>query len=178
MRDEPVVVTGIGAVTAAEESSDALWESARDGRSGVGEFDFPESSQRVKIAAAMSPKDYAGDLPRQWLAVSDREARFALVAAAQAVAQAGPTDTALGARAAVIMGCGIGGSTNCESGFHDFLSGESRLNPFTIPMVMRSAAGSLISARHKASGFCTTISTDCFGPDRSILSWRAEPRPN
>src|SRR6202040_4409315 len=105
-----IVVTGMGAVSAAGIGAPALWQAARDGRSCVGEARFPRPYRgRIRIAAQVQDFDPASYLTATELPFCDPVTQYLLVAADEAVAQAGlcfakpmglPTPTVIGTRGA------------------------------------------------------------------------------
>ncbi len=112
MRDpRRIVVTGMGAVSAAGMGASALWEAARDGRSCVGEAHFARPHRgRIKIAAQVQDFDPAAHLTSSELPFCDPVTQYLLAAAEEAVAQAGLSGVKpLGPRTATIIGTGIGG---------------------------------------------------------------------
>lgn len=89
----PVVVTGVGVICAVGRDPEEFWRGLTAGEGGVSVV----ADDRF---AAFGQARYAGQVPEEWIdgqlpdgdAGLDRTARLALVAARQAVAQAGLTD--------------------------------------------------------------------------------------
>jgi 3-oxoacyl-[acyl-carrier-protein] synthase II len=89
----PVVVTGVGVICAVGRDPEEFWRGLTAGEGGVSVV----ADDRF---AAFGQARYAGQVPDEWIdgqlpdgdAGLDRTARLALVAARQAVAQAGLTD--------------------------------------------------------------------------------------
>ena len=106
-----VVVTGMGAVSAAGIGAQTLWEAARDGRSCIGEVTFPRPSRnRIKLAAQVRDFDPAAYIEASLLPFCDPVTSYLIVSADEAMKQAGlSTKERLGPRTAVIIGTGIGG---------------------------------------------------------------------
>jgi 3-oxoacyl-[acyl-carrier-protein] synthase II len=105
-RPARVVVTGLGAVSAAGWGQEPLWKALRAGSTAIGSFDrFDNSRQRSHVAGqapAGPPSEY--HRPAQWARLSHSD-RFALFAAQEAVSQAGFAAPLPGA------GCYLGSST-------------------------------------------------------------------
>lgn len=165
-----VAITGFGAISAAGLGVDNLWSAAKNGISQVGPVDLPRGDQlRVKIAAAV--KDFVAEehLSKAELQRTDRFSHFAHVATVEAIKRSGitPQDLA-GPRTAVIIGTGIGGFTTLDESFVQFLSGERRSNPLTIPKVMPSAAASHISIVNQITGPCFAVSSACSSGTQAI----------
>ncbi|MGH6869144.1 MAG: beta-ketoacyl synthase N-terminal-like domain-containing protein, partial [Methylocella sp.] len=85
-----IVVTGMGAVSAAGIGAPALWQAARDGRSCVREarFTMPHRG-RIGIAAQVHNFDPASYLTAIELPFCDPVTQYLLVAADEAITQAG-----------------------------------------------------------------------------------------
>src|SRR5271165_3750799 len=113
-----VVVTGMGAVSAAGIGAEALWRAARDGRSCVGETQFNRPYRgRIKISAQVQGFDGADHLEASVLPFCDIVTQYLLTAADEAMAQAGlARDERQGPRTASIIGTGIGGMHTVEDG--------------------------------------------------------------
>ena len=79
---ERVVVTGMGAVSAAGIGAEALWEAARDGRSCISEATYPRPYRgRIRLAAQVRDFDAAQHLEADILPFCDQVTRILLVAA-------------------------------------------------------------------------------------------------
>lgn len=165
-----VVVTGLGAITAAGSGVPALWEAAREGRSGVSDFRLDRyPRQRVTRAAHIAGFDPAAHLSEQELKTTDRFAQFALVAADEALKHAGlDTGAPLGPRFGAIIGSGIGGSWTNDDGHYAFYVTETRTDLLTIAKVMPNAAASQISMRYGLRGPSLAISSACASGTQSV----------
>src|SRR5262249_1471976 len=100
----------MGAVSASGLGVKPLWEPARAGRSGIGEGTFIRpAGNRVTLAAQVPSFDPKQHVSAALLPVCDRFAQLAMIAAAEAMSQAGLSSSLpLGDRAAVVLGTGIG----------------------------------------------------------------------
>src|ERR1700733_7827254 len=106
-----VVITGIGAVTPLGNTRDAFWEALVAGRSGVALITAYDSAKlHTHIAAEVKNFDADALLGRKEARRMDRYAHFAVVAAAEALADANfPSDADVRARTGSIVASGIGG---------------------------------------------------------------------
>jgi len=106
-----VVVTGLGAVSPLGNDVNSTWDGIVNGRSGVAPVTkFDASGYRARIAAEARGFDPSAHFEAKDLRRMDPVVQFALVAAREAVADAGIAfDDELKQRAAVIIGSGIGG---------------------------------------------------------------------
>lgn len=165
-----VVITGMGAVTAAGIGAQCLWEAARDGVTGVDEFILDRTDrQHIRIAAAIPGFVPEEHLPPDRLVSCDRFSQIGLVAAREATAQAGlDPDTPQGERTAVIVGSGIGGATTNDDGHYNFYVAKGRDQPMTIPRVMPNAAASQISMRYGCRGPSFAVSSACSSSSQAI----------
>lgn len=169
-RTRRVVVTGMGAVTAAGQTAETLWDAARSGRTGVSEFHLERyPRQRITKAAHIPDFDPADHLSAQEIKTTDRFAQFALVAAKQALEQAGmDTDAPLGARTGAIIGSGIGGSWTNDDGHYGFYVTKTRPDLMTIAKVMPNAAASQVSMRFGVRGPSLAVSSACASGTQAI----------
>src|ERR1035437_6351869 len=108
-----VVVTGMGVVTPLGNDVTSTWDALIAGRSGVGPItQFDPSRLTTRIAAAVKNFDPSSVLDRKEQRRNDRYVQLALVAAHEAIQQAGlprHMEGELAERTGVIVGTGIGG---------------------------------------------------------------------
>ncbi len=134
-----IVVTGMGMVTALGNDVGSTWDGLVAGRSGVRTIEaFDPSRLTSRIAAEVRGFDASGVLDRKEVRRTDRYIQFGLVAARQAMDQAGLPDRLEGALAeatGVILGTGLGGVGTLYDGMStNVLRGPDRISPFLIPM--------------------------------------------
>jgi nodulation protein E len=104
------------------------------------------------------------------ISLLDRFAQFGVIAAREAVADAGVTFTEeLRERSVIITGSCVGGQTTEDEGFVGLYRNNSpRVNPFTIPRTMANAGASRISLEFGIVGPTYTISTACSSANHAI----------
>jgi len=165
-----VLVTGMGAVSAAGVGAAPLWQAARDGHSAVRPVQLHRDAlNRVKIAAQALDFDPAAHLDAALIPSLDKFSQFALVAATEAVTQAGLTEAGpLGPRTAVIIGTGMGGATTIDDQHYRVYAMGQRPETLAIPRTMCNAAASQISTRHGATGPVFAVSSACSSATQSI----------
>jgi nodulation protein E len=165
-----IVVTGMGAVSAAGMGAPALWQAARDGRSCVGEAHFVRPYRgRIRIAAQVQDFDPAAYLTPSVLPFCDPVAQYLLVAADEAIAQAGLASAKpMGPRTATIIGTGVGGMHTLENGLYLTLVEQGRPDPLTIPRLIPSACPSLLSIRYGSTGPCFAVASACSSATQAI----------
>jgi nodulation protein E len=100
----------------------------------------------------------------------DRFAQFAVIAAREAVVDAGiDFDPALKEAAAVVTGSCVGGKTTEDEGFYGFYAMKNpRFPPFSIPKAMANAGASRISLEYGITGAVYTVSTACSSANHAI----------
>ncbi len=170
MAQRRVVITGIGAVSSLGMGAKALWEAARDGRSGVHETSFVRPYPgRIKIAAQVVDFDATLYLDKDTLALSDPVIKYLLVAADEAVQQAGLSrDDLQGPRTAAIIGTGIAGMNTIEEGLYTVFTQQIRPHPFTIPRLIPSSCPAMVSMRYGTTGPCFAVGSACSSATQAI----------
>ena len=167
MTKRRVVITGMGALACNGTNVAAFWDALTAGRHGIGPLTGP-------VATKGHTTTFGGQIALDDLALTkgdkriarrkDRFVLLALVAAEEAMAQAGLTgkDWADPFKVATIVGSGIGGLATIEAEHDVFRDrGPSRVSPFLVPkMIVDSAAGD-ISIVYGAKGPNYAITTAC-----------------
>lgn len=166
-----VVITGIGVISALGHNQNEFWQALRGGCSGIKTIESLDVSQlRFKIGAEVHDFDPALELAPDAPRLMDRFAQFAVLAAAEAVAQAGVEWTPqLRRTAAIVTGSSIGGRSVEETGYREMYQyGRNRVHPLTIPLGMSNAGASHISMRYGIQGPAYTVSTACSSSAHAI----------
>lgn len=171
MEKRRVVITGMGAVTPIGNSVGAMWQSAKEGRCGIGPITLYDCSQ-MKAKLAGEVKDFSPEviIEKQELRKLDRCTQFALVAAQEAFAQSGLDMTATNpARCGVLVATGIGGLATIES---ECLKGNAkgwdRVSPFFIPMTITNMSAGHVAIRFGFQGMCSCPVTACASGSNAI----------
>jgi nodulation protein E len=128
------------------------------------------ASLRFRNAAVVRNYDPAAHFTPSGIDHLDRFAQFGVVAAREAVLDAGIEWTdALRQRTAVVTGSGIGGQSTQDAGFEAvYKRGRDRVHPLTIPRTMANAATSQICMEFCATGPAFTLSTACSSSNHAI----------
>ncbi len=166
-----VVVTGLGCISALGANHEEFWSALREARPGIAPLEgFEPGRLRFANAAQVRGFDPAVHLEATRLDLLDRFAQFALVAARQAVTDAGLEWTAaLRERAAVICGSSMGGQCTQDDQFAELYGrNRERIHPLTIPRVMANAAVSHICMEYGLTGPAFTISSACSSSNHAI----------
>jgi len=159
-----VVVTGMGAICPVGKSVPATWESLKAGVSGVGPVTlFDTAAYPTRIAGEVKDFDPTTVMEKKESRRTDRFAQFAIVAAAEAVADAKLDMTREDPeRVGVIIGSGIGGFNTLEDQHTTLVvKGPGRVSPFVIPMLIINMASGLVSIRFGARGPNSSVVTAC-----------------
>jgi 3-oxoacyl-[acyl-carrier-protein] synthase II len=140
----------MGAVTSLGLNVQSTWDGMVAGRSGVSRItQFDPSRLTTQIAAEVKDFDSSAVLDRKDQRRNDRYVQLALVAAREAMDQAGlpaRLEGSLAERTGVIVGTGIGGIRTLADQI--LLMGEkgpNRMSPFLIPMAISNLAAGVIA---------------------------------
>jgi 3-oxoacyl-[acyl-carrier-protein] synthase II len=158
-----IAISGLGAVSPLGDGVEALWEGLLAGRSGVRDLSaLGEAWAALPIpVAAPAVVDVEDRLGRVEARRLDRSQQLALIAAAEAWADAGAPEVE-GERFAVVVGTGIGGLETLL-GQDDVLeaSGARRVSPRAVPMLMPNGAAAQISIAYGAGAGVYTTASAC-----------------
>ena len=168
-----VVVTGLGAITPLGKTVPEYWDGLTKGVSGadyIQQFD----STKFKTRFACEVKDFEATnyLERKEARKLDRFTQFALIAADEAVKDAGISkDNVDHDRVGVIFGSGIGGITTFQDDVMEFARGDGtpRFNPFFIPKMILDIAAGQISMRFGFRGPNFAVVSACASSTNAII---------
>ena len=156
MQLKRVVVTGIGAITPIGNTAKAFWESLLQGKSGAAPIThFDASKFKTRFACEVKDFDPRQYFDRKEARKYDRYAQFGLVAAAEAVEDAGLLGEGVDKnRVGVIWASGIGGIQSFHNEVENFVKGDGtpRYNPFFIPKMIADIAAGHISIKYGFRG--------------------------
>ena len=150
-----VVVTGMGAVTPIGNNLDTYWNNLLAGTNGVGKITrFDTSEYSVSIAAEVKDFQPESVIDKKEVRRMDLFTQFAVVAAEEALEQAGLSNGSVDKeRVGVVVGSGIGGLITIEEQHKILLAkGPRRISPLFIPMLIADIAAGHISMRHGFKG--------------------------
>jgi len=175
MQQNDVVVTGLGAITPLGRDVASTWTALLSGESGIrGDvLGGAGDDELTGVAAGTMAADPAELLPPVQARRLDRSQQAALVAAAEAWADAG-SPAVDPERLAAVIGTGIGGVQTLlrEDDIRE-TSGARRVSPRTVPMLMPNAAAALISIAYGArAGSYTPVSACSSGAEAIALGAR------
>ncbi len=157
-----VCVTGIGVLSPIGNGGPAFLAGLQNGRSGIRALCDDFSARLAHNAFGVVDLPAVTSLPRSRLAGLDRFSIFGLIAAHEAVADAGLAGHSCLDRAVVSVGTGMGGAETLQQGYEELLlRGGARINPFTVIKGMNNAAAAHIAIDFGCHGQSLTYSTAC-----------------
>jgi 3-oxoacyl-[acyl-carrier-protein] synthase II len=157
-----IVVTGLGSITPLALTAEETWQRLLAGRSGVGLItQFDASGFPSRIAGEVKDFDPRDHIPFKEARRMSRASQFAVVAAQQALADAG-LEPPLGERAGVLVGVAIGGMEwLVEQVLVFYEHGLSRISPFTVTAAVPNMPSHHVSRWAQALGPIATVVTAC-----------------
>ena len=171
-----VVITGLGAITPLGNDVATTWENAKAGVSGAGPIThFDASLFKTQFACEVKGFKAEDHFDRRKARQLDLYAQYAIVAARQAVADAGLD--AEGAdidknRIGVIVAAGIGGlhTFEEEAGYYALNADKGpKYNPFFIPKMIADIASGHISMEYGYHGPNYGVVSACASSNNAII---------
>jgi len=161
-----VVITGMGLITALGNDVETNWARMLEGRSGIRRIEaFDPSRVASQIAGEVRDFDASHVLDRKELRRTDRYIAFGLVAARQAMDQAGLPARLEGdeaERTGVILGTGLGGVGTLVDGITtNALRGPDRISPFLVPMGIPNVGAGQVAINFGMTGPNFTTVSAC-----------------
>ena len=162
-----VVVTGLGALTPLGNTVEETWENVKAGKSGAGPITHFDATQfKTQFACEVKNFNAAEVMDRKKARQMDLYCQYALVAAAQAVNDAGIAAEGIDKNEiGVVLGVGIGGMHTFEEEAGNWaLTGSElgpKVNPFFIPKMIADLAAGQISIEYGFHGPNYTTTSAC-----------------
>lgn len=165
-----VVITGLGAVTPIGNNVKDTWESVKAGKCGIAPITlFDVSERKVKVAGEVKNLNLEEHIDAKELRKMDRFSAFAIIAAKEAVGDAGISFEEDADRCGVLVSSGIGGlqtTSNEELRGHE--KGYDRVSPYYIPSCIANMAAGRIAINHGLKGMASCVVTACAGGTNAI----------
>ncbi|WP_378740262.1 beta-ketoacyl-[acyl-carrier-protein] synthase family protein [Nocardia brasiliensis] len=163
------VITGVGVVAPGGVGSKDFWQLLVDGRTATRPITlFDASAFRSRIAAEVDFDPAANGLDRRQVDELDRMTQFALVSAAEAIADSGIELSECAAETAVVIGSAVGATTSLEHEFVNISGSGARwlvdaaaLSAQAYSYLVPSATVAEVARTLGAGGPCAMISTGC-----------------
>ena len=170
-----VVITGLGVVTATGCTIADFFAQLLEGRAGTRRIQNLEPALaeqlNCKIAAEVLCFDPSQHFGAKELDQLDRFSQFAVVAAKQALEDAGRGEFSEEEqnRLGVCVGTAYGGIETLDSSYFSlYRKNASRLSPLVLPRLMYNAAACQVSMRFRARGPTLAPSTACSSGSHAI----------
>ena len=166
-----VVITGAGTINALGHNVPDTLEAMQEGRCGIGALEMRDVDRlAIKIGGQVRDFESEGLFNRQQIALYDRFTQFALVAAREAIGQAGLSFSGdLAARCGVVLGTSGGGMQTLDENYRSvYEDGKNRVHPFVVPKLMNNAAASHISMEFNLKGPSFTVATACASSNHAM----------
>ena len=166
-----VVITGLGTVNPIGNNVADSWQAAKEGRCGIAPITaFDTTNFKVKLAGEVKDVDPTVAIDKREVKKMARFTQFAVVAAAEALADSGLDLAAEDAsRIGVIVSSGIGGLPTIEA---EHTRGQQRgfekVSPYFVPMSIANMAAAQIAIGHGLKGVCTCPVTACAGGSNAV----------
>lgn len=167
LRDNPIVVTGMGCTSAAGNSVEALWQAALAGRGLASWKEFSVANgEAVRFAVCSAPEIDSSILHAARKA--DRCAQLAIVAANQACEQAGLNGTYLRERIGVMLGSSRGPLGKISESFERL--GRGALLPTSSTQSSMGSLSGALAQYFNLKGPGAVISATCASAAFAIAS--------
>jgi 3-oxoacyl-[acyl-carrier-protein] synthase II len=168
-----VVVTGIGAITPVGNTAPEYWNGLTGGVPGADFITlFDASKFKTRFACEVKNFDPVAYFDRKEARKMDRFTQLALVAADEAVKDAGIGDKNVNPdRTGVIFSSGIGGLLTFQEEVMNYARGDGtpRFNPFFIPKMILDIAAGQISMRYGFRGPNFAVVSACASSTHAII---------
>ena len=162
----------MGAVCATGHDTAAFLAALRAGTVGIGPIaNVPVGRLSIRIAGEVRGLDETAHFAAKRLPMLDRVAQLGLIAARQAMAQAGLAkgDADGGVSGAAIVLGGGSGQQTYDLAYEQFYGQRlARLHPFTVPRIMPNAPASHISMEFGVTGPCYAVASACASANHAI----------
>jgi nodulation protein E len=166
-----VVITGAGTINALGHDVATTLDALAHGRCGIGPLNIRDVDRlAVKIGGQVTGYDEHEHFNRQQISLYDRFTQFTLLAAAQAIGEAGLTFSGeLTDRSGVVLGTSGGGLNTQDENYRAvYEEGKNRVHPFIVPKLMNNAAASHVSMQYNLRGPSFTVATACASSNHAM----------
>ncbi len=166
-----VVITGLGTISGLGKNTAAFWDGLKAGRSAIRPLDPAMENVKISIGATIPDFDPENYFSPGELSLLDRCSQLAVIAAQEAVADAGLVygEDSL-TDAAAIIGSGCGGKHTDEATYEQLYKQQrKRAHPLTIPKGMPSATASMVSVHLGIKGPAFVLASACASGSHAII---------
>ena len=170
MKENNLVITGMGAVTPVGIGVSEYWNALKEGTCGVGKITrFDAAEMPVQIAAELKDFDPTAYMPKTLARTMDPFMQFAFIAAEQAIADSGLCIESESDRVGIVMGTAMDGVTTVAQTQAAFDEGK-RVGPRFVPMTIGNIAAAQIAIAHGIHGPSLTLNTACSAGGDAIMT--------
>ncbi len=174
-----IVVTGLGAVTPFGVGVKRFWDDLIAGKSSIRQMSDPILRQFAPVAAEIQDFNASDYLPRKVVMDTDRFSQLGLIAAQEAVEDAGfrgehpfSTDAVMNIdpdRIGIAMGSAFGGIQSLETGAGKLaMDVSSRVSPRLVSKSIPNAAVAALAMRYGIHGPVVNYTTACASSANAI----------
>jgi len=160
-----LVITGMGAICALGNDAPSVWQAMTEGRTGIAPISRvdPERVRAAGVVAEVKGFDPGQHFDEAKLSQLDLATQYALVAAKEAIAQAGLSfEGERASRTAVVIGSGVAGEVTRDTQYHRIYAEKApRVHPLGIIRMMMNAPASQISMAHGITGPAFVVASAC-----------------
>lgn len=165
------MITGLGAVSGLGMDVRSFWQGLSSGTCAIQPLSLAEDDVKISVGSVIPeffPEEY---FSADELAILDRFAQLAVIAAQEAVDDAGlKVGEGVINDAAAIIGSGCGGKHTDEATYDMLYKQQrSRAHPLTIPKGMPSAAASSVSMHLGIKGPAFGLASACASGSHAII---------
>lgn len=161
----------MGAITPIGNSVEEFWNSIKEGKTGFGSITyFDTADYRCKLAAEVKDFDPTQYMDKKSARRMEQFCQFAVVAAGQAIADAG---LIMEQEDPYMVGCSVGsgiGSLQAMEREYDRLKekGPGRVGPMLVPLMISNMAAGNVSIAYGLKGKSLNVVTACATGTHSI----------
>jgi nodulation protein E len=160
-----LVITGMGAICALGNDAPSVWQAMTEGRTGIAPVSRvdPERVRAAGVVAEVKGFDPTRHFDEAKLTQLDLATQYALVAAKEAITQAGISfEGERASRTAVVIGSGVAGEATRDTQYHRIYAEKAqRVHPLGIIRMMMNAPASQISMAHGITGPAFVVASAC-----------------
>ena len=166
-----VVITGLGTISGLGLNVTAFWDALKAGRSAIRPLDPPMENVKISLGATVPDFDPENYFSSGELSLLDRCSQLAVIAALEAVDDAGLVcSEEILTDAAAIIGSGCGGKHTDEATYEQLYKQQrKRAHPLTIPKGMPSATASMVSLHLGIKGPAFVLASACASGSHAII---------
>lgn len=167
-----IVITGMGAVTPIGNTVNETFAALRQGVCGIAPIThFDTDDRKVKVAGEAKNLNLEDYFPKKEIRRMDRFVAFALIAAREAMKDAGLDNNNdwNKERCGTIVSTGVGGLGSIETEHtKGEIKGFDRVSPYFVPGGISNIAAARIAIEYGLTGMCSCVVTACAGGTNAV----------